>query len=61
MEYLNVNDVAEMLKCSVRTVHSLRASEGLPFVKLGRLVRFPKEAVLDWLAGRLSSSGGRLN
>lgn len=58
MEFLDVRDVAELLKCSTRTVHSLRSNEGLPFVKLGRLVRFPKQAVEEWLAGRLKTTGG---
>lgn len=42
------NDVARYARCSVRHVATLR-KQGLPFRKLGHLVRFNPEAVKRWL------------
>lgn len=55
---LTKKEVADLLKCSVRTVDSLRTNDGLPCVKLGRLVRFSKEQVEAWLAEKQKSSCG---
>lgn len=49
-EFLTVQEVADLLKCSVRTVIDLRKKDGLPYVKLNRLVRYSKEQVQAWLA-----------
>lgn len=57
-EFLTVKQVAELLQCSVRTVNELRAKNGLPCVKLGRLVRFSKEQVQAWLAEKQKTPCG---
>jgi len=41
-------DVREFIQCSSRNVANLR-NVGLPFVKIGQLVRFDPEAVKSWL------------
>ena len=46
--FLTVKEVADWLRCSVRTVHRLRRI-GLPDVKVGSLVRFSEQDVLAWL------------
>jgi phage terminase Nu1 subunit (DNA packaging protein) len=43
----NINDVARYARCSIRHVTTLR-EQGLPFRKLGHLVRFSPEAVKRW-------------
>jgi excisionase family DNA binding protein len=43
-----VDDVARYARCSVRHVTMLREQKGLPYRKLGRLVRFSPEAVKQW-------------
>ncbi len=43
----NINDVARYARCSFRHVTTLR-EQGLPFRKLGHLVRFSPEAVKRW-------------
>jgi len=40
--------VARYARCSVRHVATLREQQGLPFRKLGHLVRFSPEAVKRW-------------
>jgi len=48
---LAVDDVAEMLKCSTRTVYRLSDAGRMPRpVKLGALVRWPRQAVEQWIA-----------
>ena len=42
-----IDDVACYARCSVRHVTTLR-EQGLPFRKLGHLVRFSPEAVKRW-------------
>lgn len=43
-----IEDVARYVRCSLRHVSKLR-EEGLPYRKLGHLVRFKPEAVKAWL------------
>ncbi len=43
-----IDDVARYARCSIRHVTTLR-EQGLPFRKLGHLVRFNPEAVKRWL------------
>ena len=43
-----IDDVARYARCSVRHVATLREQLGLPFRKLGHLVRFSPEAVKQW-------------
>ena len=57
-DFLTVDDVADLLKCSVRTVNYLRTNDGLPCVKLGRLVRFSRDAVQAWLEERQKAASG---
>ena len=48
---LNVGDVARMLRCSSRTVYRLAGSGRMPRpIKLGALVRWPREQVSAWIA-----------
>ena len=41
--------LAQWLSCSLRQVDELREKAGLPWIKVGRLVRFNQLHVLDWL------------
>ena len=43
-----VRDVARFARCSIRQVAHFRAA-GLPFVKIGQLVRFHPARVIGWL------------
>ena len=48
---LNVGDVAKLLRCSTRTVYRLADSGRMPRpIKLGALVRWPREQVQGWIA-----------
>ena len=56
-EYENKRQLAARLGVSVRTVDNL-LTRGIPHVKLTRkLLRFPRGAVDEWLAGRILQRG----
>lgn len=50
-------DVARFTRCSLRQVGYLR-NEGLPFVRIGRLVRFDPPRVTAWLLRQSISLSG---
>jgi excisionase family DNA binding protein len=48
---MTVEDLAEALNCSTRTVYRLADSGRMPRpVKLGALVRWPRQVVQQWIA-----------
>jgi excisionase family DNA binding protein len=47
-EVLTKEELAKLLKTTVRTVDRLR-TEGMPFFRIGNMVRFNKAKVLAWL------------
>ena len=51
-----VRDVERFARCSIRQVAHLRAA-GLPFVKIGQLVRFHPPRVIGWLMSHGGSAG----
>lgn len=44
-----VDDVARELECSVRHVRKLVSENKIPYLKIGRLVRFSPPRVREWL------------
>lgn len=47
---LNVDQVAKLFNCSPRHVYRLSDSGRMPRpVKLGALVRWPRQGILDWI------------
>ena len=59
---LTVGDVAALLACSPRTVYRLADSGRMPPpVRLGALVRWPRETIDTWVAGGCPNcrNGGR--
>lgn len=48
---LNAGGLADRLGITERHVRSLVAERRIPFVKVGRFVRFDPVAVASWLAG----------
>ena len=49
LKLLDRQDVAKLLGCSVRQVDFFRAEKGLPFFKLGALVKFDLTCIQSWL------------
>ena len=48
MKFLTVEDVAEMLQVTRTTIYNLK-KQGLPFIKLGKNIRFDQEEVVEWV------------
>ena len=62
-DYETKSQVARRLNVSPRTIDNLMRQRRLPFIKLtSRIVRFPKAAVDDYLAGhcRIEATGQAL-
>ena len=49
---LTISDVAELLKLSVSTIRRLQRQRKIPFVKVGRSVRFDRSDLTAYLEGR---------
>lgn len=56
---LRPEDVAEMLGVKKSTVYQWSHRGYIPHIKLGKLLRFDEEAVIEWLEKK--SSQGRLS
>ena len=50
---LNVNNVAEILGVTPKTVRNLIKSKTISSIKVGRLVRVTKESLIDYLQGKM--------
>lgn len=48
---LNVNEVAEILGVAPKTVRKLIAEKQIVAIKVGRLIRIPKDRLIDFLGG----------
>lgn len=55
---LTVFDAAEALQCNPATVRKLLRNGTLRSVKAGRLVRIPRTALEEFLAGHAAGGGG---
>ena len=51
-EYLTKKELAQKLRLSQAYINILMRDEGLPFLKLGRAVRYPVGDVVSWLRKR---------
>ena len=49
---LTVREVAELLRVAQKTVRRWAVSEGLPSIRLGRVLRFEPGDVSRWLSAR---------
>lgn len=48
VKFLTIEDVAEMLQVTRTTIYNLK-KKGLPFIKLGKNIRFNQDEVIDWV------------
>ncbi len=51
MEYITENELAKRLQISRTTLYQLRR-EGMPYLRVNRMVRYCSEDVENWLAER---------
>lgn len=48
VKFLTIEQVAEMLQVTKMTIYNFQ-KKGLPFIKLGKNVRFDKDDVIEWV------------
>lgn len=53
--YLTIEDVAEMLKIARSTVYKFK-DMGMPFIKIGKTIRFKDAEVADWVESHSTST-----
>ncbi|MFA6635709.1 MAG: helix-turn-helix domain-containing protein [Candidatus Omnitrophota bacterium] len=46
---LNIHELAEILGVSVNTIYSWISQRKIPYIKVGRLVRFDRNKINEWL------------
>jgi excisionase family DNA binding protein len=57
-EYFTPEEFADLVQLSTKTVYRLAKEDpGLPVLRLGRAVRFPKARLLKWLRAREQGFG----
>lgn len=54
IKFLTVEDVAEMLQVTRTTIYNLK-KKGLPFIKLGKNIRFDEDQVVEWVRSNSTS------
>ncbi|PCJ15845.1 MAG: hypothetical protein COB02_17650 [Candidatus Cloacimonadota bacterium] len=52
IELLTTKELMDWLKVKRNTIYQLRKDENLPTIKLGRTIRFDKNAIVTWLQER---------
>jgi excisionase family DNA binding protein len=55
IKFLTIEDVSEMLQVTRTTVYNLK-KQGMPFIKLGKNIRFDQEEVIDWVRSNRCST-----
>jgi excisionase family DNA binding protein len=56
-DYLDVNEVADLLKMSVSHIYTLTSTKKIPHIKLlGRKVLFDRSEIKDWLKSKSVSA-----
>ncbi|HPO05027.1 MAG TPA: helix-turn-helix domain-containing protein [Bacillota bacterium] len=48
IKYLTIEDVSEMLQVTRTTIYNFK-KRGMPFIKLGKTIRFDQDEVIDWI------------
>lgn len=56
-KYLDAEELAKLLGVARSSIPQLVKREGLPTIRLGRLYRFRRNEVIEWLEARASRSG----
>ena len=51
-QLLTVNELAHFLNVKVKTLYSMVHRSEIPFIKVGRLLRFNREQIETWLSKR---------
>ena len=47
---MTADEVADLLRVDRKTVYSMVQRKRIPFQKVGRCLRFQRQAIIDWLS-----------
>ena len=53
--YLTIEEVSEMLKVARSTVYKFK-DMGMPFIKIGKTIRFKDNEVMEWVESHSTST-----
>ena len=56
IRFLTIEQVAEMLQVTRTTIYNLK-KKGLPFIKLGKNIRFDEDEVVKWIRSNQQQEG----
>lgn len=56
-ELLKKTEASELLRVSVRKIDQMRKDGELPFLKIGKQVRFRRSTLLEWIENQESGKG----
>jgi excisionase family DNA binding protein len=54
---LMINEVAAVLGLKVKTVYQYVSRRKIPFMKMGRLLRFDEKALNEWISANMTKEG----
>jgi len=54
---LDERGACRALKCAPRTLYEWREKHGLPYIALGRTIRYPVQQLHEWAARRTRTTG----
>ncbi len=57
---LTVEEAARFLRIGSTSMYELCRTNSIPHVRLGRLIRIPRAALLEWLGQSETAQGGNL-
>ena len=55
-EHLRIDDLSEYLNIKKSTLYSMVENKEIPFFRFGRLIRFKKQEIDDWVEGHREES-----
>lgn len=55
VKFLTIEDVADMLQVTRTTVYNLK-KKGLPYIKIGKNIRFSQDEVVSWVMNNARES-----
>jgi len=58
VKFLTIEDVADMLQVTRTTVYNLK-KKGLPYIKIGKNIRFSQDEVVSWVMNNARESNER--
>ena len=46
---LDIQEVSQLIGISISTLYKMTSQRRIPFVKIGRLIKFDRKKILEWI------------